>query len=112
MCVFTCIFIITTIKYSLDGSTPSIDASLQSPIQISGLVGGNTYQIRIMTTNIGGNSLESDIYSAIPYDIPGKPIINSVTFYNDNYLVAWNSANNGNGASISNVLYCIDNSNN
>ncbi len=101
---------ITSLKYSLDGSTPSIDASLQNPIQITGLTGGITCQIKIMTTNIGGNSIESDVYNAIPYDTPSKPIINNIVFYNDNYLVHWNDANNG--ATITNVLYSIDNSNN
>lgn len=99
---------LTSIKYTLNGTTPSIDASINSPIIITGLTGGQTYQIRLMTTNMGGNSIVSDIYSAIPFDIPGKPFINSIVYYNDNYSVNWSDLTGG--TNISDVLYSYDNS--
>ncbi len=100
---------ITSLKFSVDGSTPTINASVSSPFAISGITGGVTYQIRIMATNIGGNSLESDIYLATPFDVPGKPSIENISYINGQYYIDWTGLTNGSG--ITEVKYTLDASN-
>ena len=99
---------ITSLKYSINGTTPSIDVSAANPFVISGLTGGTTYQIRIIAVNIGGNSIQSDIYNAIPFDVPGKPAVESISYVNQYYYVNWTDISNGSG--ITEVKYTIDGS--
>ena len=104
-------FTILNYQYSLDNASTWITrapVSITSPLEISGLVNGQTYQVRLRATNIIGNGPESNLISVTPATYPDPPAITSVT-PNDQSAIIIFTAGSNNGEAITNYQYSVDN---
>jgi large repetitive protein len=104
---------ITSYQYScsLDGSVNwiAIDASAAAtPIVVSGLTNGQTYQVKLKAINTIGESTESNELSGMPVAAPDAPTITSITAGNHSASIVF-TANANNGSAISNYQYSTDN---
>jgi hypothetical protein len=101
---------ITNYEYSTDDGatwTARSPVSVSSPLVISGLVNGTTYQVRIRAVNAVGVGAESDAASGIPVATPGVPSIDSVTAGDGQLSVAFTAGSDG-GSAITNYEYSTD----
>jgi hypothetical protein len=101
---------ITNYEYSTDDGatwTARSPVSVSSPLVISGLVNGTTYQVRIRAVNAVGVGAESDAASGIPVATPGVPSIGSVTAGDGQLSVAFTAGSDG-GSAITNYEYSTD----
>jgi titin len=74
----------------------------------SGITAGNPYTVSLKMTNAFGDSTAVTASSAVtPYDLPGAPILNSVTGGNGQITFTY-SAGNTNGSAITNYYYSIN----
>ncbi len=97
-------------KYSTDGGstfTAVSPASTASPIVISGLVNGTSYNVQIKAVNAVGDGTATASTTATPSAPPSAPIITSITPGNTILSVAFTAGANG-GAAISNYKYSTD----
>ena len=104
-------FTILNYQYSLDNASTWITrapVSITSPLEISGLVNGQTYQVRLRATNINGNSPESNLISVTPATYPDPPAITSVTPNDQSAIISFTAGSN-NGEAITNYQYSVDN---
>jgi hypothetical protein len=72
---------IVNYRYSVDGGntfTSVSPAQTNSPILISGLSDGETYEVSLESMNARGNSVPSNIVVARPYRIPDPPTLTSL----------------------------------
>jgi hypothetical protein len=102
---------ITNYKYSIDNGSTLVTrspASITSPITISGLTTGTTYQILIIAVNSVGDSLPSNMISATPSTTPGAPTITSIIAGNQTATVNFTAGSTG-GLPITNYEYSTDN---
>ncbi|MEZ5238503.1 MAG: fibronectin type III domain-containing protein [Microthrixaceae bacterium] len=73
---------VTNVEYSLDGGetwTPRSPASVSSPVSISGLVGGETYDVRVRAVNAVGAGAPSNESTVTAKGTPEAPSIDGVT---------------------------------
>ncbi len=88
---------ITQYKYSINDGSFNTLGSLASPFTITGLTNGSTYYVKMIATNIVGDSPVS-IASAnfIPKTLPLAPIITSITVDNQSAMIAFTVNDGGN----------------
>ena len=81
-----------------------------NPFVISGLTNGTTYDVKMMATNIAGNSIATSATSAVPYHVPNAPTNISITASSQQAVVSY-TAPSANGSAIINYYYSYDNEN-
>jgi hypothetical protein len=102
---------ITNYKYSTNnGSTytafsPAVTAS---PVTITGLTNGTTYQIKLLAVNAVGDGAESSAVSGTPSTVPTAPTSLSATAGNTQLSISFTAGSNG-GSVITNYKYSTDN---
>lgn len=103
---------ITNYLYSIDGNTYVSSGSTSSPIRISGLTNGVTYNITLKAVNANGSSIASNSVSVTPSNSgPLAPVLTGVTFKTtDSMIITFTQASNG--ITITNYKYSIDGGNN
>jgi titin len=101
---------ITNYQYSTDnGATfitfiPTVTAS---PVVITGLTNGTTYQIQLKALNVMGTSAASATVSATPATVPSTPDITSASNGNARATINFTQGSDG-GSSILNYYYSTD----
>jgi outer membrane protein OmpA-like peptidoglycan-associated protein/predicted RNA-binding protein with TRAM domain len=104
---------ITNYKYSTDnGSTWTSAGSTTSPIVITGLTNGTTYDVKLRAVNPAGDGTASVAVSATPVasvTVPGAPSIGSITAGDQQLSVPFTAPGSNGGASITNYKYSTDN---
>lgn len=103
---------ITNYEYSTDGGTTwtaSSPAVTTSPLSITGLTNGTTYQVSIRAVNAVGSGTAATSVSATPYTTPGAPTISSVTAGHLSLSVAFSAPASTGGNAVSNYQYSTDN---
>ena len=107
---------ITGYKYSIDnGATfaPVIPADrIISPITITGLTNGTTYQVVIRAVNQIGVGPYSNMVEGTPATVPGPPAITGITDGNTQLTVAFTPPTSTGGSAITGYQYSIDSSGN
>jgi hypothetical protein len=101
---------ITNYQYSLNGGntwTTSSPAKTTSPIQISGLVSGTQYRVKIRAINAAGAGAVSNTYYATPQNSPEAPTITEIVSSSGQLQVKFTAGANG-GATITNYSYSLD----
>jgi len=97
------------VEYSVTGGVTWLSAgSTTSPVVISGLSNGTTYQVRLRAINAAGTSPQSTLVSSTPFTTPGAPTITSVAGGIGSATVAFTAGYDG-GSAISNYAYSTDN---
>ncbi|MFM1771494.1 MAG: hypothetical protein RLZZ71_636, partial [Bacteroidota bacterium] len=94
---------ITNYKYSTDGGasfTPVSPASTSSPIVITGLTNGTTYDIQIKAVNAIGDGTATSSVSATPYTTPGAPTIGTATAGNGQATITFTAPVSNGGSPI------------
>jgi hypothetical protein len=103
---------ITDYEYSTNNGTDwTSSGTTSSPIIITGLTNGVTYQIRLRAININGNGTPSTAVSGTPSTIPSAPSIIAVTPGNTELSVSFTPGDDG-GSSITNYEYSTNNGTN
>ena len=102
---------ITNYLYSIDGNTYVSSGSTSSPIRISGLTNGVTYNITLKAVNANGSSSASNSVSVKPSNSgPLAPVLTGVTFKTtDSMILTFTQEQNG--ITITNYEYSIDGGN-
>jgi len=98
---------ITNYKYSTNGGTSFTavsPASTTSPIVITGLTNGTTYQVQIKAVNTIGDGAASASSSGTPATTPSAPTITGITPGNGQLSVAFTAGATG-GSAITNYKY-------
>lgn len=101
---------ITNYEYSVNGGSTFTEFSpvqSTSPIIISGLTNGTTYQIQLKAVNSVGKSDVSNQLSATPATIPSVPTSLSATAGDSQITVSFTQASNG-GSIITNYEYSLN----
>jgi uncharacterized repeat protein (TIGR02059 family) len=75
-----------------------------SPLTISGLTNGTTYQVRIRAVNANGSGAQSAMTTGVPFTVPAKPTITSTSNGSSGLSVNF-SAGSSNGRDITNYEY-------
>ena len=103
---------ITNYLYSIDGNNYVSSGLTSSPIRISGLTNGVTYNITLKAVNANGRSSASNSVSVTPSNSgPLAPVLTGVTFKTtDSIVLTFTQASNG--ITITNYKYSIDGGNN
>jgi len=102
---------LTNYQYSLDAGTTWISrspASTLSPLTISNLLNGTSYDVQLRALNSEGRGAASATTTATPYTLPAAPVLNSVLISSNAFVVEAIAPNNG-GAAITNYAYSLDN---
>lgn len=103
---------ITNYKYSTDNGATFIafsPADIASPVTITGLTNGTTYQIQLIAVNVVGDSGASSSVSVTPAPaVPGAPTITSLVGGNQAIYILYTAGPVG-GTPITNYGYSIDN---
>jgi len=103
---------ITNYLYSIDGNTYVSSGSISSPIKITGLTNGVTYNITLKTVNANGISIASNSLLVTPNNSgPLPPVLTGVTFKTTDTMVI-TFTQEKNGITITNYKYSIDGGNN
>ena len=101
---------ITNYQYSTDGGssfTACSPAQTTSPIVITGLTNGTSYNVQIRAVNSVGLGTATGSTAATPYTTPSAPTINSITPGNTQLSVAFTTNATG-GSAITNYQYSTD----
>jgi hypothetical protein len=100
-------------KYSLDNGTSYVlcdPVDVSSPIIISGLTNGQSYDIKILAVNATGDGVPSDTITATTYGYPNAPTsISWADNYNGSMLVSFTPGSDNGGSAITNYSYSLDN---
>ena len=104
-------FPITAYEYSTDnGATWLAATGTSSPIVITGLTNGTTYQVKLRGKNASHSGIASSASPGTPASSrPDAPTINSVTTASQALTVAFTPPADNGGASISRYEYSTDN---
>ena len=105
---------LTTYQYSLNAgvtwTTRADSQTVNSPMRISGLVNGNTYQVAIRALNPQGAGVASSVVVGSPAGIPGAPSITAIeTPIDGEQLVVSFSPASANGAEILSYQISLNN---
>jgi len=105
-------------QYSVDGGTAwsetvtdyvdGIDIT-QSPADLSDLINGVTYKVRLRAVNGVGSGPQSSAVFATPASVPTAPTITSVDSAREKLIVRFIPPTNNGGSSITNYKYSINN---
>jgi titin len=102
---------ITNYEYSIDNGatfTPFSPAQTTSPVTITGLTNGTTYQIVLRTLNANGTGTASTAVSVTPSTTPSQPTGLAGTSGNQQATISFTAGFNG-GSPITNYQYSINN---
>ena len=98
--------------YSIDGINYVSSGSISSPIRITGLTNGVTYNVTLKAVNATGSSIASNVVSVTPSNSgPLPPLLTGVTFKTTDTIVL-TFTQEPNGITITNYKYSIDGGNN
>jgi alpha-tubulin suppressor-like RCC1 family protein len=103
---------ITAVQYSLDGVTwlsRSDGGVTSSPLVITGLVNGQSYQVRLRALNAQGQSGASGVVVQSPATVPSVPTAIRVEPANSKLSIVFGSPMTNGGLAITNYEYSIDN---
>ncbi|MEI7781446.1 MAG: YDG domain-containing protein, partial [Planctomycetota bacterium] len=92
---------ITNYKYSTDGGstwTAVSPAATTSPITITGLANGTSYNVQLRAVNAAGDGTATVSTAATPRTTPSAPTINSITPSNGQLSVAFSPPSDGGSA--------------
>ena len=101
---------ISNYKYSTDGGssfTACSPVQTTSPIVISGLTNGTTYNVQIKAVNSAGDGTATGSTAATPATTPDAPTINAITASNGQLSVAFIAGTTG-GSAITSYKYSTD----
>jgi YVTN family beta-propeller protein len=101
----------SNLQYSIDGGTTwttRSSASTSSPLVISGLTNGTSYQVRLRMINPRGNGAASTTSTATPATTPAAPTIGTVTVASRKLTVAVTAPSDNGGNAITNYEYSLD----
>ena len=99
---------ITGYQYSINGgSTWTTATGTSSPITISGLTNGTSYQVALRAVNIVGNGDTSNILASTPRTVPNAPTISSITAGANQGSVAFTLSGNG-GSAVTDYEYRVN----
>lgn len=102
---------ITNYKYSTDGGTSFTalsPAATTSPILITGLTNGTTYNVQLRAVNAIGDGTATASTQGTPRTVPSAPTITAITPGNELLSVAFTAGSDG-GSAITNYKYSTDN---
>lgn len=104
-------FPITAYEYSTDnGSTWTTASVTSSPIVITGLTNGTTYQVKLRGKNASHSGVASSATNGTPASsVPDAPTISSIATSSQTLTVAFTAPVDNGGASISRYEYSTDN---
>lgn len=97
-------------KYSTNGGSTYVDRSpvnTSSPITITGLNNGTSYNVRLAAIFSGRNSEPSNALAGIPVTLPSAPLITSIET-GDRVLSAYYTVVDTGGSSITNRRYSLN----
>lgn len=100
---------LTNVEYSIDGGenwTTRAPASVVSPLEISGLSGGQSYDIVVRALNAAGASANSNTSTVIANGVPAVPSMTLVPG-DRSILVEYDTPTNG-GSPITSYEYALD----
>jgi titin len=99
---------ITGYQYSISGgSTWTTASGTSSPITISGLTNGTSYQVALRAVNIVGNGDTSNILASTPRTVPNAPTISSITAGANQGSVVFTLSGNG-GSAVTDYEYRVN----
>lgn len=100
---------ITGYQYSIDDGFTFTDATtIESPIVISGLTNGTSYQVVIRAVNSVGTGNDSNMVSATPMTVPSKPTITQIDSSNQTLMVYFTQPDSDGGSPITDYWYSIN----
>ncbi len=102
---------ISNYQYSTGSGAPFVAASpavTSSPLVITGLTNGTSYQVQLKAVNSVGAGTASEAVSGTPVGVPGSPTITGITAGNGQLSVAFTAPGSDGGAAISNYQYSTD----
>jgi subtilisin family serine protease len=94
---------ITHYEYSTDSGTAWVSptpATSRSPLTISGLSNGVTYQVSIRAVNATGSGAPSAVATGVPHTVPDAPRSVSVVAGNQSVTVTWQAPPTSGGAAV------------
>jgi parallel beta-helix repeat protein len=103
---------ITNYAYSTNNGssfTTRSPVATTSPITISPLTNGTTYNIVIRAINAAGNGTSSSAVAAVPYTIPPAPTIGTITYPSTQTISVPFTQSSTGGSAITNYEYSTDN---
>jgi len=101
---------VTNLQYSTDGGDSWITrspAGTASPLTVSGLVGGQTYPVRLRAVNALGAGTPSEVSSVTAKGTPEAPTVDSVTPGDRSLTISVVAGPNG-GSPITDLQYSLD----
>jgi titin len=104
--------VVTNYQYSIDNGSTFTSFSppiTTSPVTISGLTNGTSYQIVLRAVNGVGNGSSSSAITGTPVTMPNQPTNLSVTNGIGQVTVAFTTPSSNGGSPITNYQYSIDN---
>lgn len=102
---------LTNYQYSIDGGATWLTrspASTQSPLVISGLTNGQSYNIQLRAVNSEGNGAATTSSTVTPIGAPQSPLISSLTQTDTSIDVVFDPPSSNGGAAITNYEYTVD----
>jgi hypothetical protein len=103
---------ITNYEYSTDNGTTwsaRTPSSSTSPLSITGLTNGTTYQVSVRAVNAVGSGTAATAVSGTPFTTPGAPAISSVTPGHLTLSVVFSAPASTGGSAVTNYEYSTDN---
>ena len=101
---------VTDYEYSIDGGDWVSLATADTSGSISGLVNGQTYQVRVRAVNEAGASDVSEAKSFTPVTKPDPPVLTSVTAGDGSAVVVWREPDDNGGAVVIDYEYRLNGS--
>ncbi|NCW27303.1 MAG: DUF1533 domain-containing protein, partial [Verrucomicrobia bacterium] len=102
---------ISNYKFSINGGTSFTTrspASTSSPLLITGLANGTSYNVQILAVNSAGDGAPTASTAAVPYTVPGAPTITGITPGNGILSVAFSAPSSNGGSLITDYKYSTD----
>ena len=99
---------ITDYEYSIDSGSNWVSAGTSSPITVTGLTNGTTYDFQIRAVNSIGNGAGSPTVSTLVADVPSAPTIDSVTVSSGQAVIYFTPGADG-GSPITGYQYSTNN---
>lgn len=103
---------IGTYEYSVNGGSTwfvrSDGGSVLSPLRISALTNGTTYQLKIRAVNAQGSGAPSNAVSAFPATTPGTPAISRLESASSSLGVVFTAPAFNGGSAVINYEYSLD----